>query len=204
MKKLIALLLALTMIFAVMAGCTNNRDNKEDTNDDTASDIVLPASALEMLQKGWDAFPADQKFASMGGSYDAPVDNAPGAVTMGGEENPLWNLYVPDDQLANITEAATLVHAMNANTFTCGAVKLADGVDAAAFAQVMRDTILSTQWMCGFPERLIIAGVGNYVMIVFGLDGVEFPESGTVVTSFVGCVQQAYPDVEILFNETLL
>ena len=157
---------------------------------------------MELLEKVWGLYAAEEKFSAMGG--EEMVMDAPGKVTMGGAENPLWNLYVPEDQLANITDAATLVHAMNLNTFTCGAMKLADGVDAKAFAQTMCDTIKNTQWMCGFPERLVIANIGSYVVVAFGLDGVSFPEDGKLITTFTTHLKEAYTGASILFEEDLL
>lgn len=193
MKKMISLLLVLIMVVGVFAGCGDSKKPGK---------VEGPETALVLLETVWGLFADEEKFPAMGG--DTFTMDAPGAVTMGGEENPLWNLYVPDDQLANITDAATLVHAMNANTFTCGAMKLADGVDVEAFAQTMRDTIMSTQWMCGFPEKLVVANIGSYVVVAFGLDGVNFPEDGKIITPFVTHLKEAYSSVSILFEEEIL
>jgi len=198
MKRMISLLLVLTMVAAVFAGC----GSKQSAGDTTGAAVVEPKSALEMLETVWGLYADNEKFAVMGG--DEMVMDAPGAVAMGGAENPLWTLYVPDDQLANITEAATMVHAMNLNTFTSGVVKLADGADVKAFAQTMRDTILNTQWMCGFPEKLIVANIGSYVLIAFGMDGISFPDDGALMTTFKTHLQEAYADASILFEEDLL
>lgn len=207
MKKLTSMLLVFVMIAAIFAGCANNTPaNTEGTTTEpttTAPTIVTPDSALNLLETVWALFAEDQKFPTMGGDMESATMDAPGSNKLGGEENTLYNLYVPDDQLANISEAATLFHAMNLNTFTTGALKLAEGVDAAAFAKTMRDTIMSTHWMCGFPERLIVANIGEYVIVAFGLDGVNNPESGKIITNFVTHLQEAYPDTAILFDEEI-
>ena len=57
---------------------------------------------------------------------------------------------------------------MNANTFTCGAYHLSDDVSAADVASSLRDNIMNRQWMCGFPDKLVVAEVGEYVVTVFG------------------------------------
>ena len=57
---------------------------------------------------------------------------------------------------------------MNANTFTAAAYH-ATG-DTAELAQQLRDNIMQCQWMCGFPDKLVVAEVGEYVVTVFGAD----------------------------------
>ena len=69
-------------------------------------------------------------------------------------------------ETAAVDEAASLVHMMNANTFTAAAYH-ATG-DTAELAQQLRDNIMHRQWMCGFPDKLVVAEVGEYVVTVFG------------------------------------
>ena len=71
-------------------------------------------------------------------------------------------------ETAAVDEAASLVHMMNANTFTAAAYH-ATG-DTAELAQQLRDNIMQRQWMCGFPDKLVVAEVGEYVVTVFGAD----------------------------------
>ena len=192
MKKILALVLALTMV-AAMAACTPaNNDN--DT-------VAGPASALELLNAVWAKFPEANKVPVMGGDAENPNWEGPGSVTLpGAEGNALWNLYVPDEQLANITEAATMMHAMNANTFTAGALKLAEGADAATVAKALADAVLNTRWMCGFPERLIVVSVGNYLVVAFGHDGVSYPEGGKLITEFLTGLQAEYANAKVLHD----
>ena len=192
MKKLFALLLAVAMVLS-MAACTKTDDNKN--NDENNTDPVnVPASALEVLETIWGKMEAG--FPIIGGNMESPVDGAPGNYDMAYAENLTYNLLVPEDQLANIDEAATMIHMMNANTFTCGVVHLVEGTDAAAFAQVMRDAIQGNMWMCGFPETLLVASVyGEYVVIAFGVNDAMNP--------FMTHFAEAYPEAEILFNEAV-
>ena len=176
MKKILALVLALTMVMA-MAACTpaNNNDatntTTEATNEATTEATTGAATALELLNNVWAQFPEEGKFPVMGGDAENPNFEGPGAVTLpGAEGNALWNLNIPDDQLANFTEAATLIHAMNTNTFACGAMKLAAGADKTAVAAAVKDGILGTHWMCGFPEKMVVVSSGDYLVVAFGLD----------------------------------
>lgn len=176
MKKILALVLALTLVMA-MAACTpaNNNDatntTTEATNEATTEATTGAATALELLNNVWAQFPEEGKFPVMGGDAENPNFEGPGAVTLpGAEGNALWNLNIPDDQLANFTEAATLIHAMNTNTFACGAMKLAAGADKTAVAAAVKDGILGTHWMCGFPEKMVVVSSGDYLVVAFGLD----------------------------------
>ena len=186
MKKIIALLLALTMLVA-FAGC-NNTTAPETTEDTEAAPVA--ASALEILETVWGQFGDDEKFFAMGGDFDAMVDGAPGKVT--NTDFMTGNLIVPADQTANITDAAALTHGMNANTFTGAAYAVAD---SQAFATAMQTAIQGNQWICGFPERLVIAEVGGYVVVVFG--------HSDAVTPFQTKLTAAYPTTNVLVDEAI-
>ena len=77
-------------------------------------------------------------------------------------------LALPESEIANIEEAASLVHMMNANTFTGAAYKLNADVDAQAFADDFKAGLNTRHWMCGFPEKYAVIQTGDYVVTVFG------------------------------------
>ena len=157
---------------------------------------VASTGALAVLENIWNLYGEGEKFAVIGGNIEANIMDAPGNYDMAYAENLTWNLLVPAEQLANVDEAATMIHMMNANTFTCGVVHLTEGTDAAAFAQVMRDAIQGNQWMCGFPETLTVAVIGGeYVLIAFGVNDAMNP--------FMTHFAEAFADANILFNEAV-
>ena len=157
---------------------------------------VASTGALAVLETIWNLYGEDEKFFVIGGNMENPVDGAPGNYDMAYAENLPYNLLIPAEQLANIDEAATMIHAMNANTFTSGVVHLAEGADAAAFAQVMRDAIQGNMWMCGFPETLTVAVIdGEYVLIAFGVNDAMNP--------FMTHFAEAFPGAEVMFNEAI-
>jgi hypothetical protein len=121
------------------------------------------------------------------------VDNAPGTVT--DKDYITTSLLVPEAEQANIAETSSLMHAMIANNFTCGAYKLADGVDASAFVTAMQTAIKGNQWMCGFPETLLIASVDGTIVVIFG--------HGDIVPPFKTALTTAYPTTQILVEEAL-
>ena len=59
---------------------------------------------------------------------------------------------------------------MNANTFTAGAFHLADAADADAVVSDIRDNVMSRQWMCGFPDKLVIATLGDFIVSCYGAE----------------------------------
>ncbi len=192
MKKIITFALALTMV-AVMAACTPAANNNETTTapvETTTEPAVTIASALEILETVWGQFGDEEKFFAMGGDFDNMVDGAPGKAS--NTDFLTGNLIVPADQTANITDAASLIHGMNANTFTCAAYAVAD---ANAFATAMQTAIQGNQWMCGFPEKLVIAEVGGYVVVMFG--------HGDAVTPFQTKLTAAYPTTNVLVDEAI-
>ena len=192
MKKIIALLLALVMT-ASMAACAPAANTGETTTapvETTTEPAVTIASALEILETVWGQFGDDEKFFVMGGDFDNMVDGAPGKAS--NTDFLTGNLIVPADQTANITDAASLIHAMNANTFTCAAYAVAD---ANAFATAMQTAIQGNQWMCGFPEKLVIAEVGGYVVVMFG--------HSDAVTPFQTKLTAAYPTTNVLVDEAI-
>lgn len=159
---------------------------------ETPTDIT---ETLVVLQNIWTQYGEDEKFAIMGGNPEAGVMDAPGVYDMTYAENLGFQLVIPAEQMANVTEAATMIHMMNANTFSCGAVKLTDGTDAAAFAQAVRDALQGNQWICGFPETMVIANIGGVVLIAFGVND--------AMTPFMANLAEAYADAQILFNEAI-
>ena len=216
MKKIISLALAGVMALILVA-CGTEKPAETNAPETTPIETTLPmettapeaettvpeteapaasTGSLAVLESVWNLYGEDEKFAVIGGNMENPVDGAPGNYDMAYAENLTWNLLVPAEQLANIDEAATMIHMMNANTFTCGVVHLTEGADAAAFAQAMRDAIQGNQWMCGFPETLVIAVVdGEYVLVTFGLNDAVLP--------FMNHFSEVYVDAEILFNEAI-
>ena len=159
MKRTLSLMLALVMAVSLMA-CGKKDDGKADA----------PADSLALLTKVWDSYTDDEKFPAAGGDYETSVDDAPGAFDPSNADNLNFLLTVPTEDASLIDDAASLMHMMNANTFTCGALRVKNGDDAAKLAEDLRDAIQNKQWMCGFPDKLVVAEVGEYVVAAFGAE----------------------------------
>ena len=79
-------------------------------------------------------------------------------------------LGYPAAEISKIEAAASLTHMMNANTFTAGAYQVKRGEDIDALARQLETNILSRQWICGFPDKVLVAYVGGCLIGAFGAE----------------------------------
>ncbi len=193
MKKIVSIVMALALVLS-MTACGSSGD-KNTTETTAPATMNMPASALEALETIWAAYGEDEKFPVIGGSMANPTDGAPGSFALD-DENISFNLLIPAEQIANVTEAASMIHMMNANTFTAAAYKLGD-VAAADFAAAMKDAVMGNMWMCGFPEELVITSIGGiYVVVTFGV--------ADVMEVYKANLAEAYPSAQTLVSEPIV
>ena len=124
--------------------------------------------ALTILNAIWNTYSDEEKFPAAGGDSEHAVDGAPGSFDASNADNLSYLLTFPADDASLIDSAASLVHMMNLNTFTCGAFHVADANNVAKLADDLRTTIQAKHWMCGFPDKLVIVTVGQSVLSVYG------------------------------------
>ena len=114
MKKIVSLALAVLLVLS-LAACGSKNSGTGDVSD-----------ALTLLNTVWATYSEEEKFPVTGGDYDHPVDDAPGAFDISNADNMDYMLGFPGPSVANLVDAASLMHMMNANTFTCGALRAAN------------------------------------------------------------------------------
>lgn len=124
--------------------------------------------ALTILNAIWNTYSDEEKFPAAGGDSEHAVDGAPGSFDVSNADSLSYLLTFPADDASLIDSAASLVHMMNLNTFTCGAFHVADTNNVARLADDLRTTIQAKRWMCGFPDKLVIVTVGQSVLSVYG------------------------------------
>lgn len=161
MKKILAIVLALTVVLVAFAACGGEKTPEADT--------PAYADATEVLTTIFAAYAEENKFPVGGGdeanqSFEAPAKYD---YTLADELNVVAKL--PATQSANIEDAATAMHMMNANSFTGAAYKLVADADAAAFAEDFKAELDNAQWMCGFPEKFVVIKTGNYIVTAYGV-----------------------------------
>ena len=164
-RKLVAVLLALSVTSLVGCG-QKDAGNNSNVAEEQVVDLGAPQ---DVLNKIWETYAEENKFAAMGGDFENPADGMAGAYNLTKTEDMEAFLGLPQDQVGNVTEAASLVHAMNANTFTGACYRLAEGVDIQAFSTAIKENLLAKQWMCGIPDKLVIYQIGDsYLITAFG------------------------------------
>lgn len=183
MKKFLAILVAAAMLLALAACTGGNSDNET-----TAPEAKGPETALALLEEVWKTYGEDEKFAAAGGdgSEENSRSDAPGNFGITDAETLDTMLGFPQDSVDLIDNAASLMHMMNQNTFTCGAYRVKNSSDIDALAAKLKDNILARRWMCGFPEKLVIVAVGDYVLSYFG--------NGETVDLFTAKLTAVYTD----------
>lgn len=124
--------------------------------------------ALSLLTSVWSTYSEDDKFPAAGGDAEHSVDGAPGSFDVSNADSLTYQLTFPSGDVSLIDGAASLVHMMNLNTFTCGAFHVSDAGNVSTVAADIRSAVQGKQWMCGFPERLVILTSGQYVVSVYG------------------------------------
>ena len=155
MKKLISLLLVLAMALSVLAGCGTTPAGDADNG---GAEVAAPATALEVLENIWALYGEDEMFPVIGGNMESPVDGAPGNYDMAYAENLPYNLVIPEAELGNVTEAAT-----------------------------MHDALVNNHWMCGMPEYMVIADMGgNYLLVAFGVNDAMTPFQAHLTEAYAG------------------
>ena len=224
MKKRFSLLLIVCLLAASLASCGNKNtetdttpsdntgvtdttdtdNNASDTTDtaqtentetDSAGDSNGESDANALLTTVWGSYTEDEKFSVAGGDHNHPVEDAPGAFDITDTASLSSMLVLPESAAADIDDAASLIHMMNANTFTCGAFHVTDSEKVSTVADALRDAISSRHWMCGFPDKFVIITYGQYVVSVFGAED--------LVNTFRDKFTAAYADAAIAYDEAI-
>ena len=184
MKKSLMAALAV-LLLAALSACGGKNAAKENGI----------ADSLELLKTVWESWPEDQAFSAAGGDSEEMVMDGPGSFSTENADALDAALAFPASEAEKIDDAASLVHMMNANTFTCGAFHVTDAGKTGDLAGALQDNIMQRQWMCGFPEKLVIMTVGDYVLSFFG--------TGDIVDTFKDKVSAAYEGAEVVCDEPI-
>ena len=148
--------------------------------------------ALTILNAIWNTYSDEEKFPAAGGDSEHAVDGAPGSFDASNADSLSYQLTFPADDASLIDSAASLVHMMNLNTFTCGAFHVADANNVARLADDLRTTIQAKRWMCGFPDKMVVISVTDYVMMAYGAE--------ECVNDLVDACSEVAPDSTVLVD----
>ena len=188
MKKIASVLLV-AMLALCLTACGGGKDN---------GGAVEIADATEILTTVWGTYAEDEMFAAAGGDSENMSMEGPAKFDVSKTEELAYLLNFPAELADKIDDAASLMHMMNANTFTAGAYHVADAADMSAVVDAIKDKVMNNHWMCGFPETLIIVQVGDsYVVSAYG--------NGELIDNFQSKLLAAYKGVaEVVVEESLM
>lgn len=148
------------------------------------------------MNKVYALFTEDEQFPAAGGYAESMVDGKAGMVDIS-DASEMSRLYgYPEAEIAKIDSAACLLHMMNLNTFSAAAYHTVSGTDIAALAESFKNNLQGRHWMCGFPDKMIVASVGDYMVSAFG--------NGDLVDALAKHLSEAYSDAKILVDEPIL
>lgn len=195
MKKKFALVMC-TVLMMTLFGCGKSNETPIPDGDTTVSVTVDAVDSADLLTKVWNTYDEADKFPIGGGDYENMVMDTVGAFDVTKTEDLDALLGMPAAGAAMIDNAASMMHMMNANTFTAGAYHLQDASLQQDLADLLKDNIMNRQWMCGFPDTLLIASVGDeYIVSAFG--------NAEIIETFKTKLQEQYEVTEVIYEESL-
>lgn len=190
MKKIISLFLAGVMMLA-MVSCSESK--KEDSKDGVSAE-----SPLALLNTVWDSYSDDEKFPVAGGDYTEENQNpeGPGKYSLD-DPNAVENaLGMPIESVSKLEDAASIMHMMNANTFTCSVLRAKKSDDVSTLAKDMKESILhQRQWMCGIPDKVVFYTIGKDLITAFG--------EKEIIDTFKTKLTKAFPDAKLVSEDNI-
>lgn len=188
MKRMLCAALVLTMVLGLFVGCGKKQEEQP---------VAGPANSLEVLSNIWALYGDDEKFSVYGGNpkenFEDNTWEAPDNYDLA-DENLSFNLLIPADQIPNVDDVASMTHGMMANNFNSAVFHVT--ADTKAFADALYQSVSGNMWICGMPERVIVATIGEYVVMAYGVSD--------PMTSFETHLLEAYPAADVLYNESLI
>ena len=205
MKRYTALFLALALAFCLTA-CRRMTEEPTETVTEPATQPSetegnkLPQeanSSAGILASIWSSYGEDDRFAVYGGMMEDPVDNAPGNLDLTNGDELASKYLLNADLLAQVEEGASLVHLMNSNVFSAAVIRLKAEVNTEAFAKTLRNNIQNNQWICGQPDKLLIASPQNgYLLVAFG--------SEEAMRTFAARLSQSFAGAKTYYSEAVV
>lgn len=170
MKKLLSILLAFMMVISIV-GCSSNEPSSTPSNTEPQSPVI--ESAVDFYTEVWAAFGADNQFPASGGDADNAAEGPAKFALSEANADSFKHMLKVTDELYDMLDddVATLQHMMNLNTFSSAVAKLKDPSKTSEFAEAYKTAIQGQRWMCGFPDKVVVISVGDYVVMAYGHEG---------------------------------
>lgn len=150
----------------------------------------------KLLQKIWDAYPAQERFAVFGGFEEAPVEGGPGDLAI----EDAWRLnqryQIPQAFAPLLQDGASLVHMLNSTLFTSAAFTLTQEDAMEALAEETAEALQKIKWVCGMPDKILLVQVENVLIMAYGVTD--------LLDQFQDSLWEVYPQGKLLIYETVM
>jgi hypothetical protein len=214
MKKTIISALALALLVLTLASCAGmgagetgtTEAGAQSTQAKTEAEKPAYSDALGLLgiiyEKYNSAQTSEEARLAVGGgnvnNFETCNPEGPAAFSPLAPEDYDQNLGIPVSETDKIASAASMFNMMNANTFTCYTVQLKEGADVDAFINATKENVLARRWICGSPEKLVIAKApGRCVIAMWGV-----VESGGLINPVAESFARSVPGSEIVVEHS--
>ena len=201
--KTISLILCVIFTALALTGCMKTPDPTTGSTPapelPTVGTTVPGTSGTDsagILEKIWNLVPEEDRFAVYGGAMSHAVNDGPGDLDLKDTEELTGKYLLPEAHIANVKDAASLMHMMNGNIFTAAVVTLGDGVDGEALVKAWRETIHQNRWICGQPDEMLMYRMGDHILMAFG--------SNDAMSVFEAKTAEAFPDGTMLYSEPIV
>lgn len=204
-KHLVLLCLGVMLLSVASCGKNQNEDtqnsqtqsqqqteNTSETEAETEVRIEI-ADANDILTKVWDTYEMEDsdgniyndKFAVMGGHFETAVMDKPAKYDLTKTSDLELMYCVPQTAIAQIDDAATMVHLMRTSTFTVGAYHVTDVANVKAVVDGIKQQMVGNQWLGGFPDEYSIMVVDEqYVVAMLGESQIVENFEATLITIY--------------------
>ena len=172
MKKLIAMLLALSMVFAMAAcGATENKETEPATEVITEATEIVTEEVMEEVTEEFVEEDVVIELTAMETLLNSIVEIQP--VEFMGMTMPVdltdvdaVKYFTGLDSVEGVAEAAVYEPMIGSIAFSMVAVQLAEGADAAAVAEAMESGIDTRKWVCVEANDLKVEHTTDKVLLI--------------------------------------
>lgn len=177
MKKLIAMLLALAMVFAMTAcGATENVETEPATEVITeATEEVTEEVTEEMTEVEIEYEVSEDEIVAVASPLENllysiveinPVEFMGGTMPVDLADADAVKYFTGLDSADSVKEAAVFEPMIGSIAFSMVAVQVAEGADAETVAETMKSGIDTRKWICVEANDLMVATSNDIVLLV--------------------------------------
>lgn len=155
MKKILAIVLALTVVLVCFAACGNKSKTdvtSTDAEETTAASTTVDMAITDIIPKLYEANPVEFPADTAG----MPVDLADADAV---------NMYTGLTDASLIKEAYFSESMIGAQPYSLVIARAAEGADVEAVKKAMFDGINTRKWVCVEADQLTVASTGDLVIL---------------------------------------